>query len=128
LVLDELDRMHRLVDELVLLAKARRPDFITAAPIQVADLVQDLLDKSTAVHLWVRDTGPGIASTDQERIFERFGRADDGRGVEGSGLGLAIVSAIASAHGGRVVVASALGEGARFSLELPVTGPGDSPS
>jgi len=182
LVLDELDRMHRLVDELVLLAKARRPDFITPAPIQVADLVQDVLDKSTAlgdrdwrldelgdgvmigdeqrltqallqltanavkygepddtiavggrvegtlVHLWVRDTGPGIASTDQERIFERFGRADAGRGVDGSGLGLAIVSAIASAHGGRVVVASALGEGARFSLELPVAGPGDSPS
>lgn len=182
LVLDELDRMHRLVDELVLLAKARRPDFITPGPIEVAELVQDVLDKSIAlgqrdwrldhlgdgvmigdeqrltqallqltsnavkygepedtiavggevdgslVRLWVRDTGPGIATADQERIFERFGRADDGRGVDGSGLGLAIVSAIAAAHGGRIVVASVLGEGAKFSLELPVDGPGDSPS
>ncbi|MFW2514369.1 sensor histidine kinase [Demequina sp. SO4-13] len=71
-----------------------------------------------AVRLWVRDEGVGIAPEDQERIFERFVRADDGT-TEGSGLGLAIVRAIAQAHGGTVHCESTLGEGSVFTIVLP---------
>ena len=54
------------------------------------------------VEFWVRDTGPGIASEDRERIFARFGRGGEATRDDGFGLGLSIVSAIADAHGGRV--------------------------
>jgi two-component system, OmpR family, sensor kinase len=69
--------------------------------------------------LWVRDTGPGVAAEDRERIFERFARGEGGRRSEGAGLGLAIVRAIAEAHGGRVTLAPAPGGGARFTVEVP---------
>ena len=71
------------------------------------------------VRWWVRDTGPGVVPGDTERIFERFQRGDQARGPEGSGLGLSIVRAIATAHGGRVLLDSAPGEGATFTLVLP---------
>ncbi|MGH8823678.1 MAG: sensor histidine kinase [Jiangellaceae bacterium] len=176
LALDELDRMQRLVDDLVLLAKAKRPDFIRTEPVEVDRLTDDVMDKARplvdrdwgvdarvhatleldgqritqallqlianavrfttpgqtiaigsrisdgVLHLWVRDTGPGVAPEDAERIFERFGRAATGRGGEGSGLGLAIVRAIAEAHNGRVVLHSTVGQGATFVIEIPVAG------
>jgi signal transduction histidine kinase len=73
--------------------------------------------------VWVRDSGPGIAPADQQRVFERFARGRHSRKrSEGSGLGLAIVKAIAEAHGGRVELDSRLGAGTRFTLVLPVEG------
>lgn len=69
------------------------------------------------IHVSVSDEGVGIAPEDQERIFERFARADADR--RGSGLGLAIVRAIAEGHGGHVRLRSALGEGSTFTLILP---------
>lgn len=80
------------------------------------------------VSLWVRDDGEGIAPKDHERVFQRFGRVETGRGEEGSGLGLAIVSAIAKASGGRVRLDSRRGAGARFSLELPWASPHAPPA
>jgi two-component system, OmpR family, sensor kinase len=72
------------------------------------------------VALWVRDSGPGVAPTDQARIFDRFRRGSGAyRHYRGSGLGLSIVKVIAEAHGGRVVLDSAPGEGATFTLRLP---------
>jgi signal transduction histidine kinase len=74
--------------------------------------------------LWVRDSGPGIARRDRERVFERFARASAGRRrSEGAGLGLAIVRAIADAHGGRVELDSRPGAGSIFILTIPVRGP-----
>ncbi|WP_431278203.1 sensor histidine kinase [Leifsonia poae] len=75
------------------------------------------------VRFWVRDFGPGIPLDAQERIFERFQRGPStrGRGPGGSGLGLAIVSTMAAAHGGHVTVDSRPGEGATFTIVLPVT-------
>ena len=75
---------------------------------------------SDTLVLWVRDTGAGIEVKDQQRIFERFGRARPGRGEEGSGLGLAIVAAIAEAHGGTASVESAYGQGSRFMIRVPL--------
>ena len=52
--------------------------------------------------LWVADQGDGLATGFEDRAFERFTRADEGRTGGGAGLGLAIVRAIARAHGGEV--------------------------
>ena len=71
--------------------------------------------------LAVTNVGEGISPADQERIFERFYRVDQGRarGQGGSGLGLAIVRSIATLHGGSIAVASAEGR-TTFTLSLPV--------
>jgi signal transduction histidine kinase len=65
----------------------------------------------------VSDEGPGIDPADQQRIFERFERADAKRG--GTGLGLAISRRLARSMGGDVTVDSVPGAGARFTLTLP---------
>ena len=69
----------------------------------------------------VSDTGEGIVPENLQRIFERFYRIDRGRtrNVGGTGLGLAIVKHLARLHGGDVLVASTLGRGTTFSIELP---------
>jgi two-component system sensor histidine kinase ResE len=73
------------------------------------------------VEIRVEDTGPGIAEEDLPRVFERFYRADRGRGREQrhSGLGLAIVHEIVDAHGGKVTVESEPGVRTAFRLALP---------
>ena len=70
------------------------------------------------VRFTVRDSGPGIAEEDLERVFDPFWQGD-GSGAGGSGLGLAIVRGIVSAHGGRVEVQSAPGKGSTFAFTLP---------
>jgi len=65
----------------------------------------------------ISDEGPGIAAADQQRIFERFERANPKEG--GTGLGLAISRRLARSMGGDVTLDSAPGEGARFTLTLP---------
>ena len=65
----------------------------------------------------ISDNGPGIASDDQQRIFERFERAHSKE--DGTGLGLAISRRLARSMGGDVTLDSAPGEGARFTLTLP---------
>jgi heavy metal sensor kinase len=75
---------------------------------------------SRAVRLTVADDGPGIASEDLDRIFERFYQSDTARSGEGTGLGLAIARWIAQEHGGRVYAANNPRGGAAFTVELPV--------
>jgi signal transduction histidine kinase len=65
----------------------------------------------------VSDEGPGIEPADQQRIFERFERAD--QKTAGTGLGLAISRRLARSMGGDVTLESAPGDGARFTLPLP---------
>jgi two-component system phosphate regulon sensor histidine kinase PhoR len=69
----------------------------------------------------VSDTGEGIMAAHATRIFERFYRVDRGRtrDIGGTGLGLAIVKHLARLHGGDVYVASILGQGTTFTIELP---------
>ena len=68
----------------------------------------------------VRDTGPGIAPEHQGQIFEKFGRAA-GSAKPGTGLGLFLARSFAEAHGGSLAVESQPGEGATFTLRLPVS-------
>ena len=174
LVTDELDRMTRFVEDLLLLAKAGRSDFLRREPVDLGQLTAELGAKARAlaprrwsveqraagelladrqrltqavmglaqnavqhtgeddaimlgtsredgeVRLWVRDSGPGVAPQDRERIFERFARASNApRRSDGAGLGLAIVRAIAEAHGGRVELDSTPGAGAMFTVVVP---------
>jgi two-component system, OmpR family, phosphate regulon sensor histidine kinase PhoR len=70
--------------------------------------------------LGVRDTGQGIPPEILPHIFERFYRGDPSRARgDGTGLGLAIVKHAAQRYGIRVSVESTVGEGSRFSLEIP---------
>ncbi len=175
LVLDEVDRMSRLVDDLVVLAKAGQPDFVRPTDVDVAALTDHVLQKVAAlgdrdwalderaevvtkvdpqritqalvqlaknavqhthdgdlvaigssatdgqVSWWVRDTGPGVARPDAERIFDRFQRGHQARGHDGSGLGLSIVKAITEAHGGDVLLDSEPGKGATFTITVPLS-------
>lgn len=74
-----------------------------------------------AVRIAVRDEGIGIGDADVERVFRRFFRADVQmrRGIGGTGLGLYITAGLVRAMGGRIDVASALGEGSTFTVVLP---------
>jgi signal transduction histidine kinase len=69
----------------------------------------------------VQDTGIGISSDDQARLFTKFFRAENRmtQGVSGTGLGLAITRALVELHGGDITVSSALGRGSTFSFTLP---------
>jgi len=77
----------------------------------------------------VQDKGIGIAPENHGKIFEKFYRVSSGlvHTTKGSGLGLALVDHIIGAHGGRVEVRSALGQGSTFRLLLPLAAiPSDS--
>jgi two-component system, OmpR family, sensor kinase len=73
--------------------------------------------------LAVQDSGPGVPAGQEERIFDRFYRADPSRtrSTGGAGLGLAIVKHIAESHGGRAEVKNGPGKGATFTVTLPLS-------
>jgi signal transduction histidine kinase len=74
------------------------------------------------VAIVVADTGIGIAAAEQEQVFEPFYRSQrDKRFPQGMGLGLSIARDLVEAHGGRLQVQSATGEGSRFTILLPLT-------
>jgi signal transduction histidine kinase len=76
---------------------------------------------AAGLSLWVEDNGPGIPQEEHAKIFERFYRrgTELRRETQGIGIGLTIVQHIVEAHGGRVTVRSAPGQGSRFTMELP---------
>jgi signal transduction histidine kinase len=80
------------------------------------------------VEIAVKDQGPGIAPSEQERIFERFYQVQRGadRQAGGSGLGLYIARGYVTAMGGRIQVESAPGRGSTFTVALPVAAAAES--
>lgn len=83
----------------------------------------DVMQEGERARLVVRDRGIGIAPDDHHRIFERFERAVSRRNYGGLGLGLYIVRQLVRELGGEVSVESTPGEGATFTVTLPVSGP-----
>jgi signal transduction histidine kinase len=71
--------------------------------------------------LIVRDTGTGIASHELGNVFKRFHRIEGSRSRthEGSGIGLALVTELVRLHGGSIAVASELGAGTTFTVQIP---------
>ena len=76
------------------------------------------------IEIAVTDRGIGIARKDQERVFERFFRADKARSraTGGTGLGLAIVKHVVNRHRGRMVIESVEGKGTTVTVWLPSRG------
>jgi signal transduction histidine kinase len=74
------------------------------------------------MQLSVKDYGIGISVKDQEKIFDRFYRADEPQqlGIKGSGIGLTIVKKIIEVHKGRLTLESSPGEGSTFCVHLPI--------
>lgn len=114
-VLGDSMRIHQVISNLLANARTHTPE---GTKISVR-----LASQSDGITIEVSDNGPGLSQEDQERIFERFYRADPSRvrnGGEGTGLGLSIVDAVMRAHGGSVSVHSELGHGATFKLFFPI--------
>jgi signal transduction histidine kinase len=78
-------------------------------------------EQAGTVSVCVADTGVGIASVLQEKIFEPFVQVDRrlNRPMEGTGLGLAISRELARGMGGELTVESRPGDGSTFTLSLP---------
>lgn len=104
-------RLDRLITNLV----GNAVKYGRGKPIEVSAHVNE--GRVVAV---VRDHGIGISKEDQARIFERFERAVSTRNFGGFGLGLWISREIANASGGTLSVESVLGEGAAFTVDLPL--------
>jgi two-component system sensor histidine kinase KdpD len=85
------------------------------SPIELAAWPED-----SGVVVEVADRGPGLAPGDEERVFEKFYRAQ--ASPHGVGLGLAICRGIVEAHGGRMWAQNRPGDGAAFSFDLPIKG------
>jgi two-component system phosphate regulon sensor histidine kinase PhoR len=114
---------------------------------RLAEVLQNLLDNATQYTLargqiavsaqardaevvfTVADTGIGIPTADQPRIFERFYRVDAARSRElgGTGLGLSIAKHIVEVHGGRIWVESEVGRGSQFHFSIPIFDPARNP-
>lgn len=105
------DRVEQVVVNLLGNALKYGPN----APIELGVFRQD-----GHAELTVRDHGIGIPPESVERIFERFERAVSARQYGGLGLGLFIVKRIVEAHHGNVRVEAAPGQGALFTVELPL--------
>jgi len=80
--------------------------------------------EGTEALLTIRDNGCGISAEHRPHLFERFYRVDTGRSRRhgGSGLGLSICKSLVASHGGSISYESIVGEGATFTVRLPLSG------
>ena len=94
--------------------------------VRIERIRTDSIDR---IRFSVSDTGPGLREADMERIFEEFEQADgtSTRTHGGAGLGLAISRKLVAAMDGTISLASELGEGSEFILEIPAICAGEPP-
>lgn len=113
-VFGDSDRVVQIITNLVGNAYKYTP---TGGVVSVHAYVRDEM-----VHVAVADTGIGISSEDQRKIFDRFFRVDDPLVHEesGTGLGLSIAVSLVEMHGGEMTVESEAGEGSIFTFTLPL--------
>ncbi len=107
-------RLHQALAAVVDNAVRHTPD---ESSIQVA-----VASTNGHVELSVTDSGPGLTADEAAAVFERFSRGDQSRARKtgGSGLGLSITQAIIHAHGGEISVTATPGDGATFTIVLPI--------
>ncbi len=84
----------------------------------------DIHYRKNTVRLTVADDGPGIATEDQKKVFDRFFRGGNGltRSISGTGLGLSIVKSAVRTLGGRIHLESSPGQGTRMTVTIPWNG------
>ncbi|HEV7798794.1 MAG TPA: PAS domain S-box protein [Pyrinomonadaceae bacterium] len=115
--------------------------FVSADPLRLEQVIWNLLNNAVkftpaggtviisvageqgSARVIVEDNGPGIEPEFLPHVFEMFRQADasSSRPHSGMGIGLALVQQLIGLHGGTVAVASTLGHGAKFTVELPAT-------
>ncbi len=148
MVVDLRKEVHKVVNRLMEKSEIHEivvdfpPEFppVLADPEKLEDVLTNLLDNAikfspdggritiggtigdSEVAVTVADEGIGIASKEQEIIFDRFYRAKDAqvKATHGVGLGLHISKSTIEAHGGRIWVKSTRGKGSKFTFTLPV--------
>ncbi len=115
-VLGNGSQLYRLVSNLIANAIQYTPNG--------GQVVVSLTTRDRMAFITVKDTGIGIAASEQTRIFDRFYRVDSDRSRKtgGTGLGLAIAQAIAIQHQARIKVESQVNQGSLFTVELTVCG------
>jgi two-component system OmpR family sensor kinase len=108
-------RLRQVLDNLLSNVRAHTP-IGTTTVVRVSQTEDEAIVEVT-------DSGPGLDDEQRSRVFERFYRADPSRSRlrGGAGLGLSIVNAIVTAHGGTVRATSLPGQGASFSVHLPLS-------
>jgi signal transduction histidine kinase len=78
--------------------------------------VQSEISKRDTVRVSIKDTGPGVATSDLDQIFKPLFTTK----AHGMGMGLSICHSVIESHGGRIWVSSVIGGGSVFHFELPV--------
>ena len=103
-------RLERIVSNLLINARDH-----AGGPTSI-----EILKHSDLYEIRIADSGPGVATGERERIFERFARGSASRNRIGTGLGLALVAEHSRFLGGRAFVESGESGGATFIVQLPV--------
>ncbi|MCR8855027.1 HAMP domain-containing sensor histidine kinase [Lysinibacillus fusiformis] len=80
----------------------------------------DLQQKPASLAILVEDNGIGMTADQLAKVYDRFYRAETSRTKQGTGLGLAIVKQIVELHGGTVHIESAVNEGTKVYIDLPI--------